>query len=142
MPGTSVGVRAGAEGELGDDGDDEGGGDDGAGRTGAVEVAGEVGDGAREATPPGCPDCPQAARLTVITASIMSAARRTTPSSLNVTVARRPGRPQMRMSRGARTSDPHVLADPALRFTGGGRGTRFRGRGGRGRFAAGPAACR
>lgn len=88
MPGTSVGVCAGA-GDEGLDGDDDGAGADGAGvddegagvgRTGDDEDAEGAGDGVREVAPLGSPDvpaCPQAAKNAVTTASMMSRTRRT-----------------------------------------------------------------
>ena len=81
MPGTSVGVCAGA-GDEGPDGDDGAGVDDegaGADCTGDDEDADGAGDGVREVTPLGSPDvpaCPQAAKDTVTTASMMSRTRR------------------------------------------------------------------
>jgi len=83
MPGTSAGVCAGA-GDEGLDGDDDGAGvdDDGAGAgcTGDDEDADAAGDGVREVAPLGSPDvpaCPQAAKDTVTTASMISRTRRT-----------------------------------------------------------------
>jgi hypothetical protein len=83
MPGTSAGVCAGA-GDEGLDGDDDGAGvdDDGAGAgcTGDDEDADAAGDRVREVAPLGSPDvpaCPQAAKDTVTTASMISRTRRT-----------------------------------------------------------------
>jgi hypothetical protein len=83
MPGTSVGVCAGA-GDEGLDGDRDGAGVDdegaGVGCTGDDEDADGVGDGVREVAALGSPDvpaCPQAAKNAVTTTRMMSRTRRT-----------------------------------------------------------------